>query len=68
MCLEREEAKEMVGKQLSCLAFPRDFVGRTAGVLITCHFSAMPVMMENRFSIIKRTTKMRNLLKGSCPK
>jgi hypothetical protein len=45
MCSEREEAKEMVGKQLSCLAFLVDFAGCTARVLITCHFWIMSVMM-----------------------
>jgi hypothetical protein len=34
-----------------------------AAKLITCHFNLMPVIMKNRFSIIKRTRSMMNLEK-----
>jgi hypothetical protein len=43
MRFEREEAKEMVGNQLPCHSFSVDF--EVVGLLVTCHFWIMSVMM-----------------------
>jgi hypothetical protein len=53
MCFEREEAREMVGNHFFALHFQSIFLCETAGGLITCHFRVMPVIIPNRFSIIK---------------
>jgi hypothetical protein len=57
MCSKREEAKEKVGNQLSWLHFLAILLDEQQECWLPVISGVMPVMMKNRFSIIKEQEK-----------